>query len=253
MNTIDFIIMAIVLASCLFGLIRGLTRELLSLVTWACALFVSYYFYAEVALGLHAYIRNPVLAATVSFILIFLVALIVFSILSSMIASTVRSSMLGGVDRSLGFLFGVIRGVVVLCLIEIFISLLITRPQQSQMIQNARFTPLIRRGADNIYPLIPQTITQTIQQHAPESSIPAPEQTTLGGTELTPSMFMSFNVNPTVTFMPTTPSMSDPEQTANALSQLQPSAGFQENEDKPTSYHKTDRRHLDRLIQITEE
>ena len=116
---VDAIVAVVIILSAILAYSRGFVREGLAIVGWIAAAVVAYMF-ADAARPLIAQI--PVLnkflgdsceLATIGgFAAVFALALVVFSILTPLFASAVQRSALGGIDQALGFLFGVLRGVV---------------------------------------------------------------------------------------------------------------------------------------------
>jgi membrane protein required for colicin V production len=116
---IDAIVAAIIVLSAVLAYSRGFVREGLSIAGWIAAAVLAYVF-ADAARPLVAQI--PVLdkflgdscelAMIGGFAAVFALALVVFSILTPLFSSVVQRSALGGIDQGLGFLFGVLRGVI---------------------------------------------------------------------------------------------------------------------------------------------
>ncbi len=116
---IDAIVAIVIILSAILAYSRGFVREGLAIAGWVAAAVVAYIF-ADAARPLIAQlpVLNKFLAdscelATIGgFAAVFALALVVFSILTPLFASAVQRSALGGLDQGLGFLFGVLRGVV---------------------------------------------------------------------------------------------------------------------------------------------
>lgn len=116
---IDAIVAVIILLSAILAYSRGLVRESLAIAGWVAAAVVAYMF-AAAARPLVAQVpvvdkllgTSCELQTIVGFGAVFALALIVFSIVTPLFASVVQRSALGGIDQGLGFLFGVVRGVV---------------------------------------------------------------------------------------------------------------------------------------------
>lgn len=116
MTAVDLAFIVVLLVSALIGLWRGLLREVLSVVSWIAAGFLAYRYHPLAAQWLEQWIAEPTVRRIVAIVGVFVVAAVVFAVLSHLIAGLVRGTPLRGVDRSLGLLFGVARGVLVVAL-----------------------------------------------------------------------------------------------------------------------------------------
>ena len=120
---IDGIAAAVIIFSAILAYSRGLVREVLAIIGWIAAAVVAYKF-AEVARPLIAqvpvldrFIADSCELGTIAgFATVFAVALVVFSLLTPLFASMVQRSALGGLDQGLGFLFGALRGAVLVAI-----------------------------------------------------------------------------------------------------------------------------------------
>ena len=110
----DIVILAVMAISLVFGLFRGLLRELLSLVSWVLAFWIAYRYSANVAEIIDRALQNPTLSQAVSAVLVFVIVLVALMVLTSLIAKVFKATGLAGIDRILGGLFGLGRGVVIL-------------------------------------------------------------------------------------------------------------------------------------------
>ena len=112
LNSADYFILVVVILSAGIGLWRGLIKELFALVNWVVALFLAYSFYGPVAesLPIGEVSGAPWLKNVAAGGLIFVVTLICGGLLSAMLQGLVRISGLGGTDKTLGMVFGVLRG-----------------------------------------------------------------------------------------------------------------------------------------------
>jgi membrane protein required for colicin V production len=103
------------------------------------------------------YISNPLLADVVTGVIIFVATLIVCAALSHLVARNVRASGLGAVDRSLGLLFGVVRGVALVCLA--YLALVWAFPKEEDrpdIVKNAHTLKYVAEGADILRSLLPK-------------------------------------------------------------------------------------------------
>jgi membrane protein required for colicin V production len=117
MSVVDIFIIVTLVISLLIGLFRGFIREILSLLSWLGALWLGYAYATLGASYLEPYITQPPLRVVVAFAAIFIVALIGFSIISYLLYRLLSIAGVSGVDRSLGMLFGLVRGFVIVALL----------------------------------------------------------------------------------------------------------------------------------------
>ena len=115
-NAADLIVIAILLVSALLAFSRGFVRELLSVAVWVGAIFATLYGFAYVEEYTSQWISTVWLSWTAASVTIFIPTLIILALISHVLSGQVRDSALGAVDRSLGFLFGLFRGVIIVCL-----------------------------------------------------------------------------------------------------------------------------------------
>ncbi len=112
MNWIDYILIALVVCSCIAGVMRGLLRETIALVTWVTAVWVAWNYGGLVEEHLGGALANNVMRPWVARTLIFLVVVMAGTAIGLVVTHLVRLSLFNGVDRALGALFGVLRGLV---------------------------------------------------------------------------------------------------------------------------------------------
>ena len=148
MNLVDLLVLAIVAISALLGLSRGFVREMLGLGAWLLAAYLAY----RLAPGLIPFaertIGNPDIAGVAAYAVTFLGLLIVLSLLANLVGRVVRLSALGGLDRTLGLVFGIVRGAVVLIAAYILGGQVMRDPSAwPPQIKQARALPLLYHGA----------------------------------------------------------------------------------------------------------
>jgi membrane protein required for colicin V production len=164
MNTLDIIVVAVVALSGLFAFVRGFTREALSIVAWLGAIAVAIYGAPYVEPTVRNFVHAVWLADTLTYLAPFLVAVILFSVLVGLIAAQIRMIGLGALDRALGLLFGVARGVLLLCLAYLVMISMLQPENTPPWVMDARSRPLLAYGADEIQQLIPRSV---IDKHLP--------------------------------------------------------------------------------------
>ena len=117
MGMIDIIILVIVAFSALIGVFRGLVKEALSLASWFAAILAGTLFSAQLADLMENLINNPSLRRIAAFALLFIVVIFAGTLISNMVSKLTEAAGLKGADRTLGGLFGVLRGIIIVLVI----------------------------------------------------------------------------------------------------------------------------------------
>jgi membrane protein required for colicin V production len=98
------------------GFMRGFVQEVLALVAWILAVLAIYYFHTPLTLGLAQWVASDTGAAVLAFALLLLVPYAIVKFASKWVGTTSRNSVLGPIDRLLGFGFGAIKGIIIVVL-----------------------------------------------------------------------------------------------------------------------------------------
>lgn len=154
-NLADLAILVVLAFSALLAFSRGFVHEVLGVAAWVGAAFVTLWFFAPAQEVARGFIAIELLADIGAGVVLFLIALVLFSIVSRALGRRVRESSLGFLDRTLGFAFGLLRGAVVICLLWLGLSWLMPPPEQPSWIREARALPLVDAGAEMIRALLP--------------------------------------------------------------------------------------------------
>jgi membrane protein required for colicin V production len=165
---LDLILIGIMLISGLLALMRGFTREVLSLVAWGGAALAAYLAIKQEGLVNLAlpYISNPKIAQAAVGGAVFLVALIIISLISVKISDAVVDSAVGAFDRSLGFIFGLARGFLLVTICYLFYGWLLKEDQQEPWVRNAASLPYIKTAGEFIIGFVPPDIAETLSNTA---------------------------------------------------------------------------------------
>ena len=118
----DVSIIFFILVSALFAFSRGFSQEVLSLFSWVSAFFISFFCSKFLVGYINILINNFLISKISSYILVFIISLFILSYVTSKFSYTVKKSSVGAIDRSLGFIFGIARGYILLCLILFTVS-----------------------------------------------------------------------------------------------------------------------------------
>ena len=109
---LDLILLVVMLISALLAMVRGFMREVLSIASWAAAAVLTLYTYPKLKPVVLQYFSNEIIASAICIGGVFLGTLLIVSVLTIKISDTILDSRVGALDRTLGFLFGLGRGLV---------------------------------------------------------------------------------------------------------------------------------------------
>jgi len=155
-NWLDIGIIVVLLASAVFAYFRGLTREVLSIFDWIGAVFATIYGFPLVQPFARQFTEYAIVADFAAGIVLFVVSLILLSLVTRRIASRIRESALNAVDRSLGFLFGLLRGALIVVVAYLAFDFIYPLKEQPKFLKEARAMTLVEPGAAFLKTLIPE-------------------------------------------------------------------------------------------------
>ncbi len=117
LTIIDIIVLGVIALSCLFGGLRGLVKEALSLGFWIAAVVLASMFSNDVADMMTGLIDTASVRKIAAFILIFIATVFAGALISNLISKATAAIGLKAVDRGLGAIFGIVRGVVIVTVV----------------------------------------------------------------------------------------------------------------------------------------
>lgn len=163
----DFILIGIMLISGLLALMRGFTREALSLLAWGLAAVAAYFALKQEKVLLWTmenvpYLDKDIFAKIGVGAAAFLVVLIIVSIISVKISDYVVDSSAGAFDRSLGFIFGLARGFVLVVIAFLFYGWFLPFEKQEKWVREAMSIDLVKRTGEKLAALLPPDIAETL-------------------------------------------------------------------------------------------
>ncbi|MGJ8529897.1 CvpA family protein [Maritalea sp.] len=153
----DIAVGLIVLISALLATMRGLTREVLSLATWGGSAIFAWWMYANYPDLARQYIAEPLVADIATVVVSFIVALIVLHLMTMWIADLVVDSKIGPLDRSLGFIFGGLRGVLIAIVFVIFGQWLFNSVVQDWG-KDSKTLPMLTQLGDDLIAVLPEDL-----------------------------------------------------------------------------------------------
>jgi membrane protein required for colicin V production len=170
---LDGILVGFTLVSAMLAMVRGLSREVLSIASWVAAAAAAYFFYPMVLPYAQRYIDNDQIALAASAGAVFVVALIIVTLITMKIADLIIDSRIGALDRTLGFLYGAARGVIVVAVALLFFNWLVGSNPPAWVAQ-AKSRPFLEDIGAWIESLLPADPENSIlKQIVPEGEPPA--------------------------------------------------------------------------------
>lgn len=176
---LDGILVGFTLVSAMLAMVRGLSREVLSIISWVAAAAAAYFFYKPVLPYVQPYIDSDKIAMGASAAIVFVVALIVVTVITMKIADWIIDSRVGALDRTLGFLYGAARGVLVVAVGLMFFNWL-AGDKAPAWITGAKSRPLLEQIGGYIESVLPEDPENAILNKLKPSqpANPAPDAAT---------------------------------------------------------------------------
>ena len=153
MTALDWILLSIGAASAIWGLLRGLLREVLSVVGWVLSIWLGQRYAAQVGEGLPLDTSGEVLRHLAGFVCVFLLVLIITAILARMLQKLASAVGLGPLDRALGAVFGALRGLLLLLTLTIVVNMTDWRLHEHW--QNSSVATWLNQTLQTLRPLMP--------------------------------------------------------------------------------------------------
>ena len=177
---LDIVLLVVMLISGLLAMIRGFMREILSIGAWGIAALVTLYSYARAVPIAKSYISSDMVATAASVGGIFLLTLLVVSIITVRISDMILDSRVGALDRTLGFLFGLGRGLVIVVVAFLFFAWLVPDRSQPEWVRGAKSRVVLESTGQWLISMLPddpeKTILQRFKKRKPEDQ-DAPQDT----------------------------------------------------------------------------
>ncbi|OLP58562.1 colicin V production protein [Xaviernesmea oryzae] len=179
---LDGIVLGVALFSAVLAMVRGFSREVLSVASWVVAAAAAYYLHPYLVPYAKNYTESATIALAGAAGVIFLVALIIVSFITMRIADFIIDSRIGALDRTLGFVFGAARGVLLIVVAMLFFNWLVKPEQQPAWILQAKSKPVLDNLGAKLVALLPENIAEDVRQRltgagrSDENDAPAVEQ-----------------------------------------------------------------------------
>ena len=180
----DGIVIGVTLFSAVLAMVRGFSREVLSIASWAGSVAAAYYLYPLVLPYVKPHLSDERIAIAASAGAIFLIALIVISFITTRIADIIIDSRIGALDRTRGFQFGAARGILLLVVAVAFWNWLVAANAQPTWVTQAKSKPFLDTLVARLEAVLPADIEPQIRARilgrgaAPTDGAPAQDQPT---------------------------------------------------------------------------
>ena len=158
MNSFDLAVLGVIALSSIFAFARGFVREALSIVAWVGAALTTLYGFTHVYGFVVRFVTTPLLADLVAGAGLFVISLIVLTILTGYLARFVQSSALSPIDRTLGLIFGMARGVFLVSLAYLVLDISLPQNDRPGWIKQAKSEPFLAQGAELLRGALPEPL-----------------------------------------------------------------------------------------------
>ena len=174
------ILLAVMLISALLAMIRGFMREVLSIASWAAAALVTLYFYKRLMPVAEQYFTNQYVAMGLVVGCLFFGTLIVVAVITIKISDAILDSRIGALDRTLGFLFGLARGFVIVVVAYAFFDWLVLSKAQPKWMTEAKSLRMLQGSRDWLISVSPdlEALWQKYKKKGPDGEQDAPPSRT---------------------------------------------------------------------------
>src|SRR5579862_2529210 len=169
---LDLVLLAVMLISGLLAMVRGFMREILSIAAWGAAALVTLYSFSKLLPTAKSYFNNDTVAAAVVVAGVFIGTLIIVSVITVRISDMILDSRIGALDRTLGFLFGLARGLLIVVVAYEFFIWLVPDKQRPDWVVGAKSRTMLDSTGEWLKALLPDdpenTILKRFKKNKPE-------------------------------------------------------------------------------------
>lgn len=174
---LDIIVLGVMLLSGLLAMVRGFMREILSIAAWATAAITTLYAFPKLLPSAKGYFGNDTVATIAVIAGIFVGTLIVVSVITVRISDMILDSRIGALDRTLGFMFGLGRGLLIVVVAFLFFNWLVPDKQQPSWVVQAKTLTTLKSTGEWLMSLLPDdpesTILKRLKKANPEEQTDA--------------------------------------------------------------------------------
>ena len=192
---LDILLLVVMLISGLLAMIRGFMREILSIGAWGIAALVTLYSFAKVLPIAEGYVSSKTVATGITVGSIFLLTLLIVSIITVRISDMILDSRVGALDRTLGFLFGLGRGLIIVVVAFLFFAWLVPDRSQPEWVRGAKSKVVLQSTGQWLMAMLPDdpesTILKRLKKPAPADQVAPPDAAPGRKSELQPPVTLA--------------------------------------------------------------
>ncbi|MDB5556704.1 MAG: cvpA [Rhizobium sp.] len=164
----DGIVLAVALFSAVLAMVRGFSREVLSVVSWFGSAYAAYKLYPYGLPYAKNFIADEKFAIIASAAAIFLIALIVISFITMRIADMIIDSRIGALDRTLGFIFGAARGILIVVVAVQFFNEWVPPEKHPAWIAGSKSKPFLDDLGEKLKNALPEDVAALLRKKIEE-------------------------------------------------------------------------------------
>jgi len=169
---LDLVLLAVMLISGLLAMVRGFMREILSIAAWGAAALVTLYSYSKLLPTAKTYFNSDTIASIAVVAGVFIGTLIIVSVITVRISDMILDSRIGALDRTLGFLFGLARGLLIVVVAYEFFIWLVPDLHRPDWVVGAKSRTMLDSTGEWLKGLLPDdpenTILKRFKKNKPE-------------------------------------------------------------------------------------
>lgn len=164
MFSADVVIISIVLLSLIFGWLRGITKEILSIVAWVGGIYLAIILFPYTKELARSYINHGLIADFITVCGLFVLFLTIISIFNYFCSNFIKKSVLNITDKALGAIFGIVRGMLIVAILDLVIAQYMLN-ETPKWIEDSKLRPTITSISDFIILILPDSMQSKVLSH----------------------------------------------------------------------------------------
>ncbi len=155
LTLLDIILLAVMLISGILAMVRGFMREVLSIISWVAAALLTLYAFPKLKPEALKYVSNEMVASGLVIGGVFIGSLLIVSLITIKISDMILDSRIGALDRTMGFLFGLARGLVIVVVAFLFFVWLVPERSQPDWVKTAKSRVVLENTGKALMSMLP--------------------------------------------------------------------------------------------------